>query len=473
MKYSLISKDESAFDGVFSRQGILLIMIFLVPFIPVNMFSQNEQMHTIEGKLQIGDDGAAPTEGTIRYNDETNDFEGWNGSEWKSFTFDQDEVANAFIDPNAGPFSYIGNDTDMSWNLAVAGSLATNKVQVFAVTDGCWGWQYSISNAGIPSSTTTSDFGTVVDLFGGYNSEILAVGEPGNSHYGNAAGIVGVYRLDHTGSTYRYHIAPSDIAAGDAFGRDISASGVHMAISSPYDDNTYSNAGAVYIYRDNVTGAAMKQKITSPQAVANGNFGYKVLMSGYDLFIYARGEGGWTLNGRVYHYVYEPIPGIYTYQQTIGNPEPGNYRYFGNTLAVEGDHLMIGTSQSSIDDYDGTVLYYERLPFNNQYNYTQKITVPYGSDNDNFGTGIAVDSDRMVVSAPGHDAKGLNAGALFVFERDGSSWNQTKTLSVADLIPATFLGTSLSTYSFWSNSIIVGSRSYNQSTGTVHFLKVK
>ncbi len=246
-----------------------------------------------------------------------------------------------------------------------------------------------------------------------------------------------------------------------------------MAISSPYDDNTYSNAGAVYIYRDNVTGAAMKQKITSPQAVANGNFGYKVLMSGYDLFIYARGEGGWTLNGMVYHYVYQPIPGIYTYQQTIGNPEPGSFRYFGNTLAAEGDYLMIGTSQSSVDDYDGAVLFYERLPSNNQFNYMQKITVPYVSDNDNFGTGIAVDSDRMVVSAPGHDAKGLNAGALFVFERDGSSWNQTKTLSVADLIPGTFLGTSLSTYSFWSNSIIVGSRSYNQSTGTVHLLKVK
>jgi len=461
------------------KLGLSLIGALCCAF---TLFSQNNtgigtttptQKLTVEGKIQVSDDVTTPTKGTIRYNDLTDDFEGWTGFEWKSLTFNQEDISNGFVDPSASTFSYIGYSTTMSTRLAAAGSLYANKVNIFAVNDGCWGWQYSISNSAIPSSTTSSQFGASVDLFGSYTSEILAVGEPGNSHYGTGAGIVGVYRVGSTSSTYQYHIAAPDIAAGDAFGRSISASGVQMAIASPYADGAYSNSGAVYIYRDNVTGAAMKQKITSPQQETNGNFGYKVLMSGYDLFIYARGEGGWTLNGRVYHYVYQPIPGIYTYQQTIGNPEPGSYRYFGAAMAVEGDHLMIGTAQSDGSTYDGTVLYYERQAATNMYSYTQKLTVPYTSTNDNFGTGIAVDSDRMVASAPGFDGKGANSGGLFVFERDGSTWTQTKTLTVADGKPNDYIGTSLSTWSFWYNSIIVGSTSVNTSTGAVHFLKVK
>jgi len=459
-----------------------LIYLLVIWVFPIALQSQNigigtmapPQRLSINGKLHIGDDATAPTEGTIRYNTMTRDFEGWTGSEWKSLTFNQSDISTAFTDPNATTFSYIGYATDMSTSLAVAGSLYNNKVEVFSVNNGCWGWQYSISNSGTPGSTVSSQFGAEVKLLGSYQSEVLAVGEPGNANYGNGAGIVGVYRLDDQGATYQYHIAPPDIAAGDAFGRSIGGGSVHMAIGSPYDDDLFTNSGSVYFYRDNVTGAALRQKITSPNAEANGNFGYKVYYNGgYDMFIYARGEGGYTLNGLVYHYLYAPLTQTWSLNQIIGNPEPGNNRYFGSSLDFEGDYMMLSTAQTSTGNYDGTVLFYERNPTTEQWDYTQKLTIPYNSDNDNFGTGIVVDSERMVASAPGYDAKGKNTGALFVFERNGSTWTQTKMLTVADSHPNAYIGRSLSTYSFWYNSLIVGSTSFNNNTGTVHFLKVK
>lgn len=448
--------------------------VIIISILPIIGFTQNDQLHTIEGKLQVGNDSIAPTEGTIRYNTLTRDFEGWTGTEWKSFTFNQSDIANAFVDPDASTFSYIGNDIDMSIYHAIAGSLANDKVHVFSVNDGCWGWQHSIVNNDLPGYASTDEFGASVALnvnAGSY--QIAAIASPGNDFYGDNAGHVGVYRIRETGSTYEYRIAPNDIAAGDQFGRSMDVNSNFIVISSIYDDDLYTNSGSVYFYRDNITGAALKQKITSPQAVANGNFGYEVHYYGSDLFIYARGEGGWTLNGRVYHYTYIPISGIFTLNQIIDNPEPGNYRYFGNSLSCEGDHLMIGTAQSVTDEYDGTVIFYKRNPDTNNWDYTQKITVPYNSDNDNFGTAIAVDSERMVASAPGYDAKGKDSGALFVFEYDGSDWNQTKMLTVADSHPNANIGTALSTFSFWYNSIMVGSRNFNNQTGAVHFLKVK
>ena len=40
----------------------------------------------INGKIEIGDDGTTPTEGTIRYNSTTKEFEGYNGDTWLSLS---------------------------------------------------------------------------------------------------------------------------------------------------------------------------------------------------------------------------------------------------------------------------------------------------------------------------------------------------------------------------------------------------
>lgn len=45
-----------------------------------------KQALDVNGKMQIGNDAEPATAGAIRYNDTTNEHEGYNGTEWKSFT---------------------------------------------------------------------------------------------------------------------------------------------------------------------------------------------------------------------------------------------------------------------------------------------------------------------------------------------------------------------------------------------------
>ena len=40
----------------------------------------------VNGKLRVGDDSSLPTAGSIRWNAASHDFEGYNGTEWVSFT---------------------------------------------------------------------------------------------------------------------------------------------------------------------------------------------------------------------------------------------------------------------------------------------------------------------------------------------------------------------------------------------------
>lgn len=68
----------------------LMISCFLfagITFAQTGINNNNpEQILDVGGKVKIADDTNAPTAGTIRYNNTTNDFEGHNGSAWNSFT---------------------------------------------------------------------------------------------------------------------------------------------------------------------------------------------------------------------------------------------------------------------------------------------------------------------------------------------------------------------------------------------------
>ena len=51
----------------------------------INNFSPTQRLE-VTGKIKIGNDVNVPTAGTVRYNSATQDFEGFDGTIWKSFT---------------------------------------------------------------------------------------------------------------------------------------------------------------------------------------------------------------------------------------------------------------------------------------------------------------------------------------------------------------------------------------------------
>lgn len=55
----------------------------------------------VNGKLEIGDDQITPTEGTLRYNDATKNFEGFNGTGWSALNNEPQFVNNDAIPEGA------------------------------------------------------------------------------------------------------------------------------------------------------------------------------------------------------------------------------------------------------------------------------------------------------------------------------------------------------------------------------------
>jgi hypothetical protein len=75
-----------------------------------------------------------------------------------------------------------------------------------------------------------------------------------------------------------------------------------------------------------------------------------------------------------------------------------------------------------------------------QYAYAKASDpVRYGG----FGAALAVSGDTLAVGAPGHDGNGLATGAVYVFRRSGTDWQQEALVQAADGRRRDLFGTSV------------------------------
>ena len=69
------------------KYALLLLTAFFVAQLGLAQVGVNESNPTqtldVNGKIKVGDDATAPERGTIRFNDATDEFEGYDGTEWK------------------------------------------------------------------------------------------------------------------------------------------------------------------------------------------------------------------------------------------------------------------------------------------------------------------------------------------------------------------------------------------------------
>jgi trimeric autotransporter adhesin len=264
-------------------------------------------------------------------------------------------------------------------------------------------------------------------------------------------------------------IKASNTKAAAAFGNPIavSADGNTIAVGSPgekssatgvnpgapaQDDASRTYAGAVYVFMRSGPNAAWEQKAyIKPDVVPNDyyQFGYSVALSadGRRLAVGAQGDDGAVLNGgAVYVYRFN-----ISWFREAGPLRPTNAMAdasFGSSVALSGDGetLAVGASQedgnaSGVADatYDrsGAVVVFSAGGGWHETNYIK----PSNNRASNvFGWSVALSGDGTVlgITAPGEqsNAKGVsgsastdasltNAGAAYIFTKEGTSWAQS------------------------------------------------
>ena len=207
-------------------------------------------------------------------------------------------------------------------------------------------------------------------------------------------------------------------------------------------------------------GAAMGMAagaLTAHRAEAQrGNFGAAVAAGSNELFV------GEPLNqydpGAVY--IYRPGAGGKWQRVAVLNaPNKANYDHFGQGLAAEGSTLLV--SAVPADSGSGMVYVYTR-DNSGAWKQTGSISATGAVTTDLYGRALALHGDMALVAAPGSDS---TRGAVYVYRKSGSGWNQDGVLKAADGQAKDAFGSAVATD---GSRIYVGAPQRDSTRGAVY-----
>ncbi len=334
----------------------------------------------------------------------------WDGNSW---------IETKLLPSDGGSFDGFGIDVDISGDRIVVGSNydddnGTNSGSIYL-----FDW---VVNTWVETKITASE-GSGADYYGssvGVSGDIIAVGAIGDDDNGNGSGSMYVYQWN--GSNWNEtKIIASDGSAGDNFGTSISCFGNRIVIDSHRDDDNGLDSGSAYLF-ELIGNNWNETKLTASDGDIGDNFGISVAIANNLIVVgaYQDDDNGLETGSS---YIFE-LSGS-NWQETKIIPTDGfSFDRFGTSVSIFDNRIVVGAVDDAtngensgaifINDWDGS-------------NWTStKLIASDGDVNDRFGTSVSVGLDRIVVGSPGDDDNGTSSGSAYIYDWDGSSWQETK-----------------------------------------------
>jgi len=105
---------------------------------------------------------------------------------------------------------------------------------------------------------------------------------------------------------------------------------------------------------------------------------------------------------------------------------------FGESVSISGDTIVIG---GPLDDSDETNSGSAYVFVRSGTTWTEqaKLIASDAEASDNFGRSVAIDGDTIAVSSPNNDDGATNAGSAYVFERSETTWTERAKLTSTEV----------------------------------------
>jgi hypothetical protein len=239
-------------------------------------------------------------------------------------------------------------------------------------------------------------------------------------------------------------IQANDGTAGDQFGGAVGISGTTVIVGANANASSSSRNGSAYIYT--LTGGSwtLQQKLTPADGEANDVFGTAVAISGDTAVVGAYGDTVGTNQGQGSIYIYTRSGTTWTLQQKISAADGAAFDYFGKSVAIAGDTVVVGAEEADISTSINQGAAYVFFRTGTTWAQQAKLTANDGGVIDIFGSSVAISGDSVIVGAS-EDAVGANTqqGSAYVFTRSGTTWTQQAKLVAADGTPFDYFGFSV------------------------------
>lgn len=234
-------------------------------------------------------------------------------------------------------------------------------------------------------------------------------------------------------------IAANGVSQFGQFGATLRMDDNTLVVGSIWDDQRGSNAGAAFVFSKE-PGQLWSQeaKLTASDASRSAYFGSSVDVSGNYAVVGASGVNGRT--GAAY--IFERLNGSWVQRARLlpsGNEARG---VFGSVVAIDGDWAVVGAPdhfRNSGPARTGAVYVFQR----NGTSWAMQAKI-YASDAQSvnyFGSSVDILGNRIVVGSAGINSLG---GAVYLFRRDGATWVQEQKIIPGDRLPGDGFGWSVS-----------------------------
>lgn len=130
-------------------------------------------------------------------------------------------------------------------------------------------------------------------------------------------------------------------------------------------------------------------------------------------------------------YVFEKIDGTWTETLKLIPDNGGSFDHFGRSVSVSGDTIVVGAQNEDTAGSDSGAAYvFERD--GNTWVQTIMLKASDAGGTDRLGWRVDIDGDTIITSAHREDERGSDAGAAYIFVRDGDTWTEQAKLLASD-----------------------------------------
>ena len=230
----------------------------------------------------------------------------------------------------------------------------------------------------------------------------------------------------------------NDGVSADQFGDSVAFDGPRALIGARLDDDNGNGSGSAYVFTLEGIAWTQQQKLTPADGASGDIFGDSVALDGDTVLIGASldADNG-SESGSAYVFKFDG--NTWTQQQKLTPADGASGAIFGHAVALDGNTAMISAPlDADTGPQSGSVYVFT---FNgSSWSEQQKLTPGDATPGDHFGHSIALDGNTALVGARFDDDNGNSSGSVYAFTFDGATWTQQQKLLAADGEPGDSLG---------------------------------
>ena len=198
---------------------------------------------------------------------------------------------------------------------------------------------------------------------------------------------------------------PNNLIYGYSFGHSINTLNDNLLVGSPHRTNA---EGKVFLYERSNKEWNLLQELIPAISNVTSNFGSEVVIT--DKHIFVADQYYDEEKGAVFHFIKDPINNKWKYESVITHTDIQEDGYFGHSISVKGDRLLIGSRNGNL-----AVLY----EFNNLI-WEEKRTFKaekYQSKG-RYGYSVELSDNKVIIGYPGYNSY----GAFDIYQLENESW---------------------------------------------------